>query len=280
MANAKMVYLHALTPVHAGTGQTVAVIDLPVAREKATGWPVIPSSSVKGVIRDRYAGVSGNTDVDRWFGKIDEAGALCFTDQRLLLFPARSLYGTFAWVTCPLALRRWVRDMKALGVSAPFPGEFAEVAALDILHPAGSTLPHKDFAYLEDLDLRAREDVAASGVASVFAELLFEDEADRNGFVARFALVSDEVFSFLSDTATDVVARVRLDEETKTVKNGQLWYEESVPAEAVFAGAVLVSDHEVRRGGAAAALEKITDGIIQIGGKSTVGRGLCRVVVR
>ncbi|NTV66007.1 MAG: type III-B CRISPR module RAMP protein Cmr4, partial [Oscillochloris sp.] len=32
-----MLFTHALSPLHPGTGQGVGVIDLPIAREKATG---------------------------------------------------------------------------------------------------------------------------------------------------------------------------------------------------------------------------------------------------
>ena len=48
----RLVFVHAISPLHAGTGQGVGVIDLPVAREKATGLPYFPGSSLKGVLRD------------------------------------------------------------------------------------------------------------------------------------------------------------------------------------------------------------------------------------
>lgn len=32
-------WLYALSPVHVGTGQGVGFVDLPIAREKVTGWP-------------------------------------------------------------------------------------------------------------------------------------------------------------------------------------------------------------------------------------------------
>ena len=34
--DAKLLFVHALSPLHAGTGQGVGVVDLPIAREKAT----------------------------------------------------------------------------------------------------------------------------------------------------------------------------------------------------------------------------------------------------
>ncbi|WP_298819062.1 RAMP superfamily CRISPR-associated protein [Chloroflexus sp.] len=59
MATTYLYFLHALSPLHAGTGQGSGVIDLPIAREKATGIPYLPGSSVKGVLRDK----SGDEDV-------------------------------------------------------------------------------------------------------------------------------------------------------------------------------------------------------------------------
>ena len=49
---ASLVFLHAYTPLHSGTGQGVESIDLPIARERATGLPVVPGSSIKGCLRD------------------------------------------------------------------------------------------------------------------------------------------------------------------------------------------------------------------------------------
>ena len=50
--NAQLLFTHALSPLHAGTGQGIGVIDLPIAREKATGIPYLPGSSLKGTLRD------------------------------------------------------------------------------------------------------------------------------------------------------------------------------------------------------------------------------------
>src|SRR5436309_9160051 len=115
--NAQLSFVHALSPLHAGTGQGVGIIDLPTAREKATGLPFLPGSSLKGALRARC------TDKDKCnklFGpepsNIDsnenQASAVQFSDQRLLLLPVRSLAGTFAWVTSPYVLRRLARDIE------------------------------------------------------------------------------------------------------------------------------------------------------------------------
>ena len=47
--------LQAVSPLHAGTGQSADIIDLPIARMKSTGIPFVPGSSLKGVLRDECA---------------------------------------------------------------------------------------------------------------------------------------------------------------------------------------------------------------------------------
>lgn len=277
----KMVYLHALTPVHSGTGQTVAVVDLPIAREKATGWPIIPASSLKGVLRDALDNGQNKAWVDLAFGKDvreeeqGEAGVFCFTDQRILCLAVRSYYGTFAYATCPLVLRRFVRDMRAMGAQPPLKTVPSVTDGMSALVANGSALVRGGKLYLEDLDLSAKEDANTAEIAGALAESLFSEHPQA--FTERFVIVSDEVFNFLCETAIEVVARVRLQDETKTVQSGALWYEEAVPAESLFSGAVLIADHY--RKDATELWDNFKPNLIQIGGNSTVGRGLCRVVV-
>ena len=87
-----------------GAGQSSGFVDLPVAREAATGYPVIVGSSyeggVVGAARDRGWSdrMSGTHGV---FGKHDNAGGLLVSDARLLLLPVRSLTSHFMWVDLP-----------------------------------------------------------------------------------------------------------------------------------------------------------------------------------
>lgn len=276
---ARVIYLHALTPVHSGTGQTAAVIDLPVARDRTTDAPIIPGSSVKGVLRDVLQTTDNNANIEAVFGKADEAGALCIGDQQVLLFPARSFFGTFAWVTAPLPLARFRRDLRAFGLTTPFP-DVPEEPVEDAIHlTEGSALrPTQDErVYLEDLGLNA-SGTDVSALANSLAGALFDNEEESGIFKKRFAVVPNKVFYFLCKTATEVTARVILKDDTKTVKRGGLWYEEAVPAETIFWGAALI---EGRRGAADAMtfLESLNGKMVQFGGKSTTGRGQCRVRV-
>lgn len=284
-AAARMLYLHALTPLHTGTGQAVAVIDLPIAREKATGWPIVPASSLKGVLRDALDDGTNRNWVERAFGPptdraSDHAGGLHFGDQRILCLPVRSFFGTFAYATSPLVLNRFARDCRAVGVGLPFSAPVPSAAGTAAHVPPNSKLDRDCRVYLEDLNLDIQDSPEVASLAELLASVLFQESVERQGFRDRLVIVSDLVFDFLSETATEVTARVRIEDNTKTVTGGGLWYEESVPAEAIFYGPLLVGAHRRREAGEMLKPFDEANGIlVQIGGKASVGRGLCRLVV-
>ena len=276
MKEKKLIFLHALTPLHVGTGQAVANVDLPIAREKATGFPIVPASAFKGVLRDHY---SNNPDVSPAFGTTESAGSWMFTDLRILCLPVRSFYGVFAYVTCPLILSRLQRMVNALnielGINSVTDVLDIEVSHLEVAAHNETQIHHENRVFLEDIDLSLNPNLAdrAHQIAQTIAGWVFP-EGERDMFIERFAIVSNETFSFLSETATEIVARVRLEDDVKTVAQGGLWYEETVPAEAIFYGFVVSASD-------AASLSKLQEvSLIQIGGDATIGRGICRVVIK
>jgi CRISPR/Cas system CMR subunit Cmr4 (Cas7 group RAMP superfamily) len=64
-------------------------------------------------------------------------------------------------------------------------------------------------------------------------------------FTRRFVVVDDDTMTFLWETATQVDARVRLDDATRTVAQGALWLEESLPPETLLTG-LLAADRSRR----------------------------------
>lgn len=88
--------------------------------------------------------------------------------------------------------------------------------------------------------------------------------------------------AFLWETATQVDARVRLDEKTRTVAPGALWLEESLPPESLLIG-ILAADRSRRRGvdmspDDVLAFALLGEETLQLGGKATTGRGRCRII--
>jgi len=102
------------------------------------------------------------------------------------------------------------------------------------------------------------------------------EESDRR----RLVILDDTNFTHLVTYATEVTARIRLEEETKTVKEHHLFYQEFLPAETLFYSLVLAGPSR-RPGEAGSAGDNLKDfqppETIQIGGDETTGKGLCRV---
>jgi CRISPR-associated protein Cmr4 len=92
----------------------------------------------------------------------------------------------------------------------------------------------------------------------------------------------NDVFNFLIDVATEVTARIKLQEDAKTVQDGGLWSEESLPTETILSGIVLAiptAKSGVTSSKVFQVLQGPTNTTLQFGGKATVGRGLCRVLL-
>src|SRR5579875_2019359 len=118
--NRKILYLFTRTPLHVGAGSSVGAIDQPIIRERHTGFPMIPGSSIKGVLRDACRNDSQLAQKEEAiFGKQDDAGKLSFGEAKLLAFPVRSARGSFAFITCPLALERFLRERPDENLKVP-----------------------------------------------------------------------------------------------------------------------------------------------------------------
>lgn len=290
--------IHALSPLHPGTGQALGNIDLPIARYRATQIPYLPGSSIKGVMRDalRPAEDTGDAmhlqraifgpDIGKKEDAAEHAGAVVFGDARLLALPVRSLRGTFAWVTSPMLLRLACTDMGASEAVCPVPAfpvreRVARVAT-------DSALLEGKHVFFEDMERAATPgDDAVSKWGELLGTALFG--AAHATFTERLAIVDDETMTFFWETCTQVDARVRLN-ESHVVQKGALWYEESLPAETVLVGLASASrpyrylDAERKVRMTQTADDLLTHCLgdvrsnLQFGGKATVGRGRARVV--
>ncbi len=283
--NAKLMFVHALSPLQSGCGQGVGTIDLPITREKATGIPYLPGSSLKGVLRASCRDEKMRKTI---FGPdttsaAEHAGAVQFSDQRLILMPIRSLAGTFSWVVSPYVLRLLVRDWQHVHPGATLP----EVPSLDkkkCLVPQGSPLVSgQGRLVLEEIDLVPQEKSdPAQKWAQWLGERIFQDDSEwQELFAKHFAIIHDDVMSFFRENATEVIARTRLEDTTKTVADGGLWYEEALPAESILAG-LIVANPVIRDKSSDELLEavkKLAQRPLQLGGNATIGRGLCRLSI-
>lgn len=284
--DAKLIFLHALSPLHAGTGRGVGMIDLPIAREKATGIPYLPGSSLKGVLRDAC------DDLDkrkRVFGPETNnadahAGAVNFTDLRMLLFPVRSQRGTFAWVTSPLLLRRLHRDAEVandtlLSIMVPAPPNDEDCL---VAEESCQVADKNQQVILEDLPLKATPSQEVTVWATELGNCLFPGEDENSQYwqqalMGRLCVVSDDTMGFLLETGTEITARIALESDIKTVKDGALWYEEALPAESILSGMVAAVVVKATPSEVFQAVKDLTRKPLQVGGSAAVGRGLCQM---
>ncbi|MCA9945797.1 MAG: type III-B CRISPR module RAMP protein Cmr4, partial [Anaerolineales bacterium] len=257
----------------------------------ATGLPYLPGSSLKGVMREQSRmqnnGIADTAvfgpETDSILETNFQAASALFSDQRLLLLPVRSLVGTFAWVTSPFILRRLHRECDQIGDSScpeAIPGPGAEQALIvpnvnQLTLDVGGGVRK---LILEDIDLTTSSaDKAVQEWANWLSTKIFADTWQPI-FMQKFCVVHDDLFSFLLETATEVIARNQLTPE-KTSNN--LWYEEALPAETVLSGLVLAQQIRKNEATPAEILQQVATlarGMVQLGGNATIGRGLCRII--
>ena len=292
------------TPLHPGTGQSTGIIDLPIQRERHTQFPMIPATSVKGCLRElaehRWRGPESAAVTTLFSPAVQQggdlhAGALGFTDARLLAFPVRSLDSVFLWVTYPLALGRLARDLRLAGQDAAGTQAAAPEPNRAVVGPG---LPGT--IVLEDLSFTAQPRPDWPAVAGRLAGYLPEGETHRTyreKFGQHLVLLRDEDFTDLVEHATQVTARIKLNErKTTSGDGGNLWYEETIPPDTLFH--LLVRPEPPRspsgpvqgRVGVRSRLLELVSGnpfflqlvsgnpfFLQLGGNETVGQGWCAV---
>ncbi len=279
---------YAISPVHAGAGASLAAVDLPIQRERHTGWPHVQASAVKGAMRAHYRDfATDKTLINFLFGydKADDEyhnnfnanrpendkievndnfpGAVAFSDAKLLAFPVRSNVAPFVWVTSPAVLKRLNNDLA-----------FAEIATM------GDPPPLADENAL----------CLAGGLSG---EVLLEDMVVNvapnipnpipSGFPAleRLLLISDQAFKYVVESCTEIQTQIKIDSKMGTAADGSLRYQELLPADSVLYSVVYYSravfDNTLMAKTVRDHVEDVIKNCIQIGGDETLGRGICKI---
>jgi CRISPR-associated protein Cmr4 len=306
-----MIYLYVETPLHVGTGSGLGAVDLPIQRERATGYPMVQASSLKGALRAIALRLRPNerNKIEVIFGPepshaSDHAGAISPSDSRLLLFPVRSLLGVFAWTTSRDALMRFNRDAIAAKIlpdwgkdkdcNQLFPnwpnGENDALITSDKcdLVPSEGDWSKAKPLVLEEFAFNALPDQSLATFAEWLAKNAFPQGPEydywRLKLPRSLVVLPENAFRDFVSHATEVVTRVRLDQNTKTVARGALWTEEYLPTDTMLY-APLYSSAPRKKG---VIQPDTADGVLQfvqnlnldrmhLGGDETVGRGLVKV---
>lgn len=339
-----LIFLYAETPLHAGSGTALGAVDLPIQRERMSNLPMVQGSGVKGAWREEVDALLRRDSLPKELTPVKEdrenfvqtlfgpppptaervgtteeadsratpdefAGALSLLDARLLLFPARTVWGGWAWVTAPMVLERLARDLelvrqKAGATSAPW-GELSLKESEAVLVSTSSQVARQGTLLIEDLEYTARPSKEVDALATWLRDHAFPQSDAYRRFSARveaqIVVLGDAEFRFLTEHATEVVARIRINSETGTVDAGALWSEESLPAESILwtVGFFSKSHRKVNnrrepsangqkaaeavKGYSAEALQRhFHDAVralnrIRLGGDRTIGRGIMGV---
>lgn len=248
------------TPLHVGCGSSVGVVDLPVLRERATGFPTVPGSALKGVLRDLF---DDTQTQNLLFGEQNGRGKILVGEARLAAFPVRSAKGGFAWLTSPLALARLDIDCPAVGEDAVFASDelaFKETSAV--------VLEEYRLAHAGDLPKNVKE-----ALKPLCGHKLWQESLEN-----RLAVVSDTMMTHFAQNACEIASHNRIDDETGTVTDGALFAQENVPSETLFVGKLMADapDHLTQL------TERLTaeGNLLQVGADATTGLGWCTITCK
>lgn len=272
----KILAIFTRTPLHVGAGNSVGAVDSPIQRERHTRIPIIPGSSLKGVLADLWnsdckVDKKGNmirkkeSDAEKLFGSQDDknakSGSLLIGEARVLLFPVRSAKGSFSWITSPLVLARLKRDSSL---------EIPNVSIDGMNCHGGSTVVLDGKVVLEEYCLTSVKNIEPALEEKLIKYIPEEMKGLAKG---RITIVSDEMFSYFCEQACEVVTRIRVNDTTGTVDKGALFNQEQAPSETLFYSVVAQ-----KSGNGIEALKaklKESKDIIQVGGDETIGLGYC-----
>lgn len=307
--NTRILHIFTRTPLHIGAGASVGAIDQPIQRERHTGFPIIPASSLKGSFADHWNDRLQDEEADKdgkvkrvrvtksgaiaeaaWlFGSDNDkpafAGSLLFSEARVLAFPIRSAKGSYAWITCPMMLQRAARD--GVIARADIPAEPKdEQAIFKTGNDSKLALPDNKIV-LEEYCFTSTGTYPTK-LAADLAELVKDDLF--SSITDRLVILSNGMMSHFVSTTCEIAQHVRISDETGTAEEGGLFNQENVPSETLFYSFLSATKSRVPTGElkdkpateALTAFEtKLTQAhhTFQFGGDASTGLGFCTVTL-
>jgi CRISPR-associated protein Cmr4 len=274
---------YAISPIHAGSGASVASVDLPIQRERHTGFPHIQSSAVKGALRSHYRnfGEKGNKDVhlinyifgsdeqDKWNKSNDSLpGAISVSDAKILAFPMRSNVAPFVWVTCPTILKRLKNDLEYINIELDLDYENLKLTDDEAKIISGEFKVTDNKIILEEAVVLVSGEFNVDFISNNFSKL------------DRLILISDDMFDYCVSSCTEIQTNIKIESETGTAKDGSLRYQEFLPSDSVLYSVVYFSAQDMEDLQAEAIKKHLTDTVkdfVQVGGDVTFGKGICKV---
>ena len=299
--NIAILKFYAISPMHAGSGDSVATVDLPIQRERHTNYPCVHASAVKGAMRAHFrefvepgkeiakygdkqfkqaeklvnfifGSDKGN---DEWNGEFNDnssidsiPGAISISDAKLLAFPMRSNIAPFIWVTCPVILNRLKNDLRFCGILDQFNIDDYKIESYNAKILKGELKDEK--IILEDSVVEIKD---KKSIALKFLEHFPE--------LTNLLLISDEMFDYCISSCTEIQTNIKIDSKTGTAAAGALRYQEFLPSDSVLYSVINFKGQRNMDNLKANIIKGHVRGVIkdfiQIGGDETLGKGICKI---
>lgn len=290
----QLMYIKVLTPTHAGAGQCIDNIDMPIQREKHSNIPKIEASSLKGSIKNalynkiklRYVDTKKelkNSDEFKWLSIIfgsengdDYASLIGFTDARLLLFPIKSATDIYKLITCPYILKRWTEDLEIVNNA-----QVNKIKEL-VVDDGECIAMDKSKCFNQGNESKIILEEYVFDVCQNKAEELNGVLKAINGIdVSRVVILSDSDFIDLVCMYTEIITRNKIDVNTGVAEGTGLFTEEYLPVETVLYFMVLASpsfngDDKKLLPDPIEYFNKNVNEVFQVGGNATIGKGIVK----
>jgi CRISPR-associated protein Cmr4 len=151
---------------------------------------------------------------------------------------------------------------------------------------------------LEEYTFTVKKDNETSKLASWLSEKLFTHAGIepfwKNHLSNNLVVLSDDDFTDFVTLSTEVITRIKINNDTGTVQTGALFNEEYLPAESVLYSLVMAANEFIdkakleKRGGARKEATEIMSffettieqiSYLQIGGNATLGKGIVHTII-
>lgn len=274
-----MFYIKAITPVHAGSGRELGLIDMPIQKEQHTGIPKIEGSTVKGCLREVHRCGKQKGDINTLFGpeKGDaQAGLLGFSDAKLLLYPFISVGHVFAYATCPYLINRYMDDCRLIDNT----GRCSEEENNNTILEKHISMEDGHFIPIINMD-DAKGHIILNEYRFIKADncgINVKEKLNNMNLTKPVVMISDVDFIEMITLCKEIITRNRINHETGTVdkKEGGLFTEEYLPAESILYSLLLrngIKSDEVNYSNYWDDFPRYA----QFGGNATVGKGLVQL---
>ncbi|QXM05371.1 type III-B CRISPR module RAMP protein Cmr4 [Crassaminicella indica] len=277
----EIIYIKAITPIHAGCGQNIGIVDMPIQRERHSNIPKIEASSLKGSIKySLYKKIEKKKEAEEKkkelytiFGSEDEAdyaSAIGFTDAKLLFFPIKSTTDIFKLITCPYIIKRWIEDLEFENEETKNEFNMKLDDGEFISNSNEEKIVLEEYIFEKKKRLEEK-----SNIFDIFKNIGID--------VSRVTIISDSDFEDLVTMYTEVITRNRINIKTGTTKDSALFTEEYLPAETILYFMVLGSpsfkNEDVKTAdNVLEYFKKNVDKVFQVGGNATIGKGFVKML--